>query len=306
MYDNTYMNRQILTFCVALVTLAGCGVSSAEYSEVDDSTVTEGSELSTVYWSYVTIRKDQRRCASPMCGGWFVKDVNRNGNEQYVAALNFAPAHLDDATVELAQGPDVVLQGRLEKTRTAYYNFRIFNAFRGLPGKSPQTGDTFYRVAQANVQCVRAPCPSLQATKLNNGTQTYFMAADLSRASVGQLDQNWLNDRIETKGALVAGRFTQVNRVGVGQETILDAADVYVKLPELPGPCPQYKLAACSPGYVHGFTRNVDRCIVPTGCVIAPRCAQIRPGCATDYTAVTWAGPCPQWACDPTFTLPPQ
>ena len=307
MYDNTHMTRQLLTTLTAALFFAGCGVSNADFTEVDDDTVQEGSELSTVYWSHVTIRHDDRRCASPMCGGWWVKDVNRpNSREQYVSALNFAPSKLDDASIELAQGPDVVLQGRLELSRgSSYYKFRVFNAWRGLPGKAPGARDTFYRVNTANIQCVRAPCPSLSSYKLNNGATSYFMGTDLSRASTGQLDQDWVISRINTKGALVAGTFTQVNRVGVGTETILDAAQVYLKLPELPGPCPQFKLAACQPGYVHSYTRNEDRCIVPTGCVIAPRCAQIRPGCATDYTAVTWNGPCPQWSCDPTFTLPP-
>src|SRR4029078_11866239 len=51
-------------------------------------------ELSVTHPSFVTLRADLRRCLDPMCGGFFVRDVNQQGTEQYVSRLDFQESGL--------------------------------------------------------------------------------------------------------------------------------------------------------------------------------------------------------------------
>src|SRR5262245_31897030 len=39
--------------------------------------------------AYVTLKRDVRRCAAPLCGGYFITEVNRTREAQYVSGLEF-------------------------------------------------------------------------------------------------------------------------------------------------------------------------------------------------------------------------
>src|SRR6185369_7324828 len=114
-------------------------------------------------------------------------------------------------------------------------------------------------VKSANVQCIKAPCPSLSATQANQASAKLFH--ELSLAALGFVDQSWLSQRAIEDAAIVSGTL-----VKDGDVTRLEGSNVFVKLPE-GSLCPQFKLAMCPAGQVRAFTRSADRCILPGACV---------------------------------------
>ncbi|HEY4119187.1 MAG TPA: hypothetical protein VGM56_15075, partial [Byssovorax sp.] len=104
-------------------------------------------------------------------------------------------------------------------------------------------------------------------------------------------------------GGLVAGSLVQGPRRPVGYETLLDASQVYVKLPNA-----QY-VCAIGPEHACGdqeatFTRDEDLCLHFDQCVDHHACPQYVIGCAAGYDRQAWiAAPtgCSTQVCVPSF-----
>lgn len=298
-----------------LVSLFACGVAESEItvpeSELDDG----AAELSIYSRTYVTVRRDFRKCSWPMCGGYFVQDVNRvHPNEVYVASLDFSSSKLPQSAIDQALGGDaaeLVLHGKLGPQLKGFpqRSFVVSSAWRGMPGVTPVAGETFFRVVAEPKNCLVAPCPQHNVVKLNGSAKTGVVGFIVERASQMLVDQKWLVDRLENHGALVAAKVVDGKKQAGGVEKLADASQVYVKLPEAPGPCPQFKLAACPEGQVRNYSRNENRCVMPGACIVPQgACAQLVPNCAEGYTMQSWPsdGPfaCTGFACDPTWSLP--
>ena len=150
-----------------------------------------------------------------------------------------------------------------------------------------------------------SPCPSNTATDVVAGEKKAFTSADLTSAKKARVDLNWLAERVHGGRAVVAAKFKTEAAVSGGTEIILDASQVFVKLPESPS-CPQFKLAACAAGEAHTFTRDQNRCQVPTGCAKTATCSTSVPACTEGYTLQSWSSlpkACPAYACDPTWAV---
>jgi hypothetical protein len=176
----------------------GCGSADLQSSGGDESEL--GGELSTRSRSYVTLRRDTRRCAAPKCGGWWVQDVNRaTPNEQYVSRLDFASSSLSDlAQHDVTYAPDgeVVLFGKLGLTDASDTRpFLVSAGWRGMPGVSA-VGATFYRVQSVEIRCITAPCPTLKATRLNSTSSTLTHDLDVHKAARSLVDEAWLTHQI--------------------------------------------------------------------------------------------------------------
>ena len=293
---------------VLAVLFVGCGVSEAELTDLGDDSAAAQGELGTATRSYVVIRRDLRRCVSPMCGGYWAHDVNRaTVSERYISGLDFSQSNLtqpeDQADVTGAAAFEVVLFGKLGPAEPRFNTraFVVTSAWRGMPGVSfSEPADAFYRVEGAAIQCVAAPCPTLQARKLNSATRVVHHDLDVTRAALGLVDRDWLTFRAIDKDALVAGRFVD----GAVHEKILDASQVFIHLPDMTQSCARPALARCPAGKVNVWTRNQDRCQVPAGCGGGGACAAFVPSCAEGYALSSWAGKplgCTQFACDPAF-----
>jgi hypothetical protein len=297
-------------FPVLFLISIGCGVAEVESQNpaADDVTAEDVGDLSTRTNSYVVFRRDFRRCVSPLCGGYWVSDVNRKVlREEYVSGLDFSGSGLTEETqakaLEAPEG-EVVLRGKLGALESRFNTrpFLVLEAFRGMPGVRAAASDTFYRVERADeVRCITAPCPSLRAIKLHTTQQTLFHAVSLARASKTNVDTRWMTSRITDKGALVAAAFVTRNRV-----TTLDVGQVFMRLPEPSQSCPRISLPSCAAGFTLSWVRSENRCLLPASCVRSVACPQIRPSCDADYTAMSWNGgtnACPRSACDPSWVM---
>ncbi len=302
------MNRSFAAIAI-LACIAACGPSEVELEAdaLDDS----GESLSAYQRSYVTARRDYRKCMFPMCGGWYVADVNRKHvREEYVKSLDFGPSGLSAEDVGRAQGAgdgELILRGKLgPKERDGYRTFRVDEAWRGMPGVQPVAGEEFYMASSSGMTCITAPCFSERALKLNSTAKKAFSSYSVARASRALVDQEWLIDRVAHRDAIVAASMLKGQLFPGGRGLVLDASQVYLKLPEQAGPCPMMKLAACPDGQAWSFERNADRCALPVGCIDAGGCAAYVPSCDEGYTLQSWTGgmfACSVYACDPTFTV---
>jgi hypothetical protein len=294
----------------AVLMLVGCGVSQTEVTE-GDVLETDGAELSASSRTYVTFTRDFRRCIAPLCGGYWVTDVNRaSPTPRYVNALDFTKSGLDQATIDKIWEGDtqIVLRGKLGAAESRYNTrpFIVSDAWRGMPGVTAVAGDKYFKVESLTIYCIKAPCPSMEATRVNAGGSAMVDALDVTDASLDRVDQTWLKNRIAEHGALVTAKVVNGAFISGTYEKVLSANQVFVHLPEAPGPCPLVKMPACANGLVRTYERNEDRCVLPSfTCVTPGVCAQYFPSCAEGYELQQWSGgshACPVFACDPTFS----
>ena len=296
---------------VAAVLLAACGVAETEVVSGADESEVVTEELGTQVPSYVAVRRDMRRCMAPLCGGYWVHDLNRvHLNERYVSDLDFSQVRLSDEDVAAIVGTEgeILLRGKLSAAEPQFKTrkFIVLEAWKGLPGVAPVSGELFWRVSPLDIQCFAAPCATLSARKLNYALTKQGHGVKVDRAALPRVDQEWLAGRIARHDALVAARLVDGQVFQAGKEQLLDASQVYVKMPERIGPCPMFPIARCPEGQVRAMGRTADRCMVPAGCVTPGMCAAYVPSCASGYTLQSWNGgqfACPQYVCDPDFSV---
>lgn len=307
---HSFLSRLAALAALAIVPGFAACAPDAAVDAVDEAADSGNEELSATARAYVTIRHDNRKCASPMCGGWFAKDVNKaNPTERYVSDLDFTNTDFDDATMDLVRSApegELVLRAKLGPVEPEHNTRKllVFEAYRGLPGQAPYVSDLFYSVTANDpaIQCITAPCNNLHAKKLNSTKTKSITATDIDFGAL--VDNAWLRHRVETGGALVAGEIYEGEVFPGGPEQLLFADQVYLKLPEVAGPCPAVKLAPCAEGMVRSYTRTEDRCVVPGACVEAGACAAVVPSCEEGYELSSWNGgmfACTQFVCDPAW-----
>jgi hypothetical protein len=190
---------------LALVTASGCGGQQAG----DAALASSGAEATVAATApdfsptFFSARADLRKCASPMCGGYFVASVNQswircpNGTysrECYVASIDLSALKLSsdqEAQVRKAIGtsPDIVgvlLQGKLSAppvtTAIAPVYPTLVAAHAWLaPAPTPIKG-AYFGLADSGIVCITAPCPSIRGLLLNQTLKASFSQVDLSAA----------------------------------------------------------------------------------------------------------------------------
>lgn len=311
------MNKTTLSLtaraaCALLFT--GATACAASDGPSDPRTTGESAdELSITVPSFVTLRADMRRCVAPLCGGYFVRDVNRDCDERYVSGLDFTMSRLPEDvinSVRAAPTNEIVLRGHLSAAETRFHThaFVVLDAYRGMPTVTPREGDAFYQVHARTppIACFVAPCPNEIASLLNTTHEDAFDRVSVDRAALPYVDRGWLASRVETHQAVVAGAFANGQHFPGGYEQVLEASQVFVHLPDTAGPCTQPSTPACGEGTIALQERTADRCLEQLACVKPALCSQITPVCASGYTLNWWTAPpngCRTFACDPTFIL---
>jgi len=295
------------TLIVSAVLLAGCGVSQSEINQGGDARGEDSAELSTSSRTLVALRRDLRKCASPVCGGYYVHDVNRvNLSETYVSGLDFSSTTLGDReqqqVLEAADG-EVVLRGKLgPKDSHAIRSFIVSDAWRGMPGAAAAATDLVFSLKPVTIECFAAPCPSLQVKKGNATATTLFHQLDT--LPVGHfIDSGWLKDQAVNGGALVSGSLVASTDANGANIQVLEATQVYLALPFERAFCPVATPAACSSTKVRPYVRGADLCLSYQPCMSTGICNYLVPNCGDGYTSFGYTGTngCAKVECDPTW-----
>jgi hypothetical protein len=215
------------------------GLSLTACAPVDD----DGSDDATTdevraAGSYVRIRHDARRCVSPLCGGFWVSRVNQRtlrcadgttANECYVAEVDYSGLGLAPDALDATGDREVILRGRI--VAKAYGSFGNLGQLVVQEGWRAVTdavsSATVYETFNTPRVCVRAPCATYDANKLNGTTSYTLTGVDLAGVTgVSRADRRAATTGLAAApGILVAGAV----RAEGGRRTLV-ASQFYLRL----------------------------------------------------------------------------
>ena len=187
------------------------------------------SSTSTFY----SVRRDLRRCVSPLCGGYFVKRVNRsstrcaNGrfmSECYVAEIGWNAQPQNDSDDLLVRGTIVPRHyGRFGNLG----ELRVSESWKSI-GDSRPVG-TFYLVRDRGIRCITFPCPTHHEADLNSSLSRNIAGVNLEGAGLGQNNAAVVYAAMTgPDGVIVTGRNVAVTGPG-GRSSALKATQVFVR-----------------------------------------------------------------------------
>jgi hypothetical protein len=134
---------------------------------------------------FFRLRPDERKCPSPICGGWYAAPVNL-GSAGYVAerdlsALNLSGAARARLEGELARGR-AFLRGRIVAGGIAGFPdlARLVASEAWRAQTSAPASRAVYRLVDRGLRCPAAPCFSTHAARLNTTWHTNLSELDLS------------------------------------------------------------------------------------------------------------------------------
>lgn len=150
------------------------------------------------------VEHDMRRCAAPLCGGWWLSAVNAEQTECpdgpaercYVSSADGAIAHggLVQATMHAsAQPPDVVIP----PTATVSASWSAV---------SGGTAREVYQIGDNGVRCITAPCPSISAALVGAEAEPI---TDIDASAVGKHDPQALGEAVVAGDLFAAGVMEQ-------------------------------------------------------------------------------------------------
>jgi len=231
--------HDFLTLRSALIcALASCSSAAAAPETSADNPINQAAPDSTASTAtaaattYLSIRADLRKCASPTCGGWFLSQLNSATTQCHdgtVATSCYTPvldwansglgdaqqAALQDAANHAAQSPGVyaIVRGQFARTNTTTPNptlgrFVIAEAWVS-DGDGVSSG-TFVKVQDNGLRCFAAPCPNLTETTLNASQTTRISEVDWTPSGLTQAQiTDCTQDMYGPDGLLIAGdRYT--------------------------------------------------------------------------------------------------
>jgi hypothetical protein len=188
--------------------------------------------------TFYNVRPDLRRCASPLCGGYFVRRVNlpttrcadgRSRSECYVAEID-GDGQAESDGAQLVRGRIVA---RLYERFGNLGVLRASESWKSLSANQPV--GTFYLVRDRGVRCIAFPCPTHRETKLNSSFIRNIAGLNLEAANLGE-NAALVNAAITgADGVIVTGHDSPVQGPG-GQSFELKATQVYVRTRPDAGP----------------------------------------------------------------------
>jgi hypothetical protein len=215
----------MLVALASLVGSAGCAATDDDVATTEDDLAANGNDG---FWRVV--EQDTRKCAFPRCGGVYVAKVNGAqtrcadgsvADKCYVAQIDLSklglPAEQEADVLAQALAGNVILRtkglttGRVDMPSEAdsatSNRSTLLKAVEGWSRLAPTTDSSFagtvYRATDSGIRCITAPCPSLNAAKINGRKNANVTGIDLGavapQPSQEELDAAW--------GSLATGGF---------------------------------------------------------------------------------------------------
>jgi len=216
----------ILRVSLLAAILASLTFSPAAINKpLDPSTVPDSVASTSSFYSF---RRDLRRCASPRCGGYFVKLVNqsrtrcadnRYQRECYVASIDWRGQPEPDSDRGLLRGT--------MRRKGQFGEFRVSEAWQAASANQP--ADKFFRVRDRGLRCIAAPCATHHEATLNSSASRNIAGVDLSGAGAPENLVSEANQAMTSPdGILVSGNHSLVTGPA-GRMQMLKAAQFYVR-----------------------------------------------------------------------------
>jgi hypothetical protein len=172
---------------------------------------------------YVVTARDVRRCASPMCGGMFVKRCADGAVQAscYVSDIDASRLALSETDAPSFRSALLLGQVLVHATRmgsTMVNGERIgklivdeawlAQGVAAIPSgmENVLPSGSFFRVADNGIRCIRAPCPTTSMFALNGVESRSATDLDLSGAGASEAQvEAAFNARYTEKGFLLSG-----------------------------------------------------------------------------------------------------
>jgi hypothetical protein len=227
--------RRFGLLCAALV--ACWPIQGARAAPETAATNPDGIMQDVFSGDFYRVRPDFRRCAAPLCGGYWVALVNRpmttcaDGTprrECYVARIDWAsPGAVGAASVALVRGE---LQDRHFPGFGPLGVLVASDAWRAA-GRGSATG-TWYGLRDAGIRCFTTPCFSIDERTLNSPRTRRVSAVDLEGVDASPEDRRRGYDAVwEEDGLIATGRNVTVRNAGpAGDGVTMVASQFFLKL----------------------------------------------------------------------------
>jgi len=212
---------------------------------------------------YYLARQDFRKCASPMCGGIYVKQVNnrtmrcpngRASTECYIGTPDWSKLGFNPFATSPSANNNLLLKGVVDQS-VRLGRFAAEAAFSPAGKKAP-TG-TFYGVENNGIMCITSPCFSFDQYTLNSKNRVSKISdLDLTRTGASEEDiQIAYALMAESETVLIAGVNQRVRQMaGVGIKLIASQFYLPIKA-EDPNACDD------------GYKPSEKGCKTANGCV---------------------------------------
>jgi hypothetical protein len=222
----------VLASLTAFASLYPAASSRAMPESVEPTLEVVGADPLSSTSTFYLLRADLRKCASPMCGGYFVRRVNEartrcaNGKlmlECYVAEIDWKGHSQVEARKALLRGSISSLENKRFRD---FGKLIVTEAWEAASDSAPE--GTFYRVRDRGLRCITFPCPTHHEAKLNSTYSRDIAGVDLSAAHA---DDNAISAATTAmtgpNGILVAGSHTRVTGPG-GKAEALKASQFFL------------------------------------------------------------------------------
>jgi len=221
-------------------------LAQAELDVEDDVGALAAAEVAVADY-FIATRRDERRCAAPMCGGNFVARVNTSvarcadgtwQEECHMFELDLSGLGLDRSTEAKAReafgAGQALVRGGLKQVQLGDLQSRPADVliaseiWLGVTGNAPK--GHFSRVDSSGIVCVTYPCPSFSEHSLNTNLSGSLDGLDLlsaSGATEKQVDGGM--KALSGPGLLVAGQHA-ITAGPAGSMNRLGVAEFYLRL----------------------------------------------------------------------------
>ncbi len=215
---------------------AACAADPMNESDTElDTETTALSGAAKPTTGYFSARRDVRRCAAPLCGGYFVASVNEVSTR--CADGTFA-AECYVATLDLPRGVEVeegdLLHGNIVEPRHSKKKKPKLPGFVAdfvvSPVLDTPSAGPFFLAFDTGVRCITTPCPSTGLTALNTGTAESTTGFEFRNETVESAFFDELGtDADAGTGAITVGTVGKGHGRGKkGRKSVFQVQNVYV------------------------------------------------------------------------------
>ena len=240
----TFKKVRALLFSVLLVSLSllpSVTQSRAPSANNETSPTEPAAQASAPDSTFYALRADMRKCASPMCGGYFVRRVNQtlttcaNGEQMaecYIAGIDW------NGTTQV--DPDRALIRGTLLTQEGYGALKVSEVWQAMADSTPSGG--FYRVRDLGIRCIAAPCETHDEATLNTTIARKIAGVDLPEVNlrpeisktrmeeISKPEMEEISKALRSnEGVLMAGSLVDVSGPA-GRSKKLNATQLYLRV----------------------------------------------------------------------------
>lgn len=241
--------RVMKRFALASIVLilAACGGTEMDVGVAGQTAVNEiTTPTVTGTTAYYSVTRDLRRCMSPMCGGYWIKRVNKattkcvDGTfaaQCYVFDIDDAALGLNDDELaafqsDLGEGLAIVRAKIKAQAFGTLGTFGLLSLIEGWVASAPATvTGTHYLVTGTPVRCFAAPCFSISARTVNSTYKRMISDLNLGVIPDEEKEAEGYATVAEGKTLIVSGAIQRIPRAGpAGTGKKLNASQVWFRV----------------------------------------------------------------------------